>query len=266
MAQNLPTGPATDKGIELFTWTTPNGWKASILLEELKEAYNLSYTTTSIDIGTNVQKEPWFTSINPNGRIPAIIDHDNNDLPVFEGNAILSYLTRKYDPDHLFSFSPDSDDYTRAESWIGWQHGGVGPMQGQAGHFLRAAKEQIPWAIQRYVGETERLYGILDAHLAKPENKGYVVGGRYSIADIALVGWVNVAPFATLDLEGQFPHVAAWLRKIWERPAVQKGFAVPKPSAFGGSTLSDETKKQIEELKKVVDESKKKYGYVYTSP
>ena len=196
------------------------------------------------------------------------MDHDNNDLAVFEGSAILSYLTRKYDPEHKFSFPVDSDDYTRADSWIGWQHGGVGPMQGQANHFLRAAKEEIPWGIQRYVGETERLYGILDAHLARPENKGYVAGGRYSIADIALVGWANGAENATLDLEGQFPHVLEWLRRIWERPAVQRGFAVPKLPFYGGPTLgyTEETKRKIEELKKVVDESKQKYGYVYKSP
>jgi glutathione S-transferase len=112
-----------------MTPATPNGHKASILLEELKEAYGLEYTYQAIDISTGVQKEPWFTAINPNGRIPAIVDHDHaGGFPVFEGNAILSYLTRKYDPKNLFSFAVDDDDYTRAEAWIGWQHGGVGPM------------------------------------------------------------------------------------------------------------------------------------------
>ena len=107
---------------------TPNGYKASILLEELKEKYGLQYTWQAIDIADNVQKEPWFTAINPNGRIPAIVDHDNNDLAVFEGSAILSYLTRYYDAEHHFSFAIEDDDFTRAESWIAWQHGGVGPM------------------------------------------------------------------------------------------------------------------------------------------
>ena len=123
-----PTGLIATKGIELLTWATPNGFKASVLLEELKEAYGLDYTSQGINIGQNIQKEPWFIAVNPNGRIPAIVDHDNNDLAVFEGNAILSYLTRKYDTDKKFSFSVDDDDYTRAESWIGWQHGGLGPM------------------------------------------------------------------------------------------------------------------------------------------
>lgn len=107
---------------------TPNGFKASILLEELKEAYGLHYTWQSIDISKNYQKEPWFIAVNPNGRIPAIVDHDHNDFPVFEGNAILGYLTRKYDTERRFSFPVESDDYTTAEAWIGWQHGGVGPM------------------------------------------------------------------------------------------------------------------------------------------
>lgn len=123
-----PTGLIASKGIELLSWGTPNGVKAHILLEELRDAYGLDYTIQGIDIGLNVQKEPWFTAINPNGRIPVLVDHDNNDLAVFEGNAILSYLTRKYDPEHKLSFKIDDDDYTRAESWIGWQHGGIGPM------------------------------------------------------------------------------------------------------------------------------------------
>ena len=102
--------------------------QAQILLEELRDAYGMEYTIQGIDIGKKVQKEPWFTAINPNGRIPVLVDHDNDDLAVFEGNAILSYLTRKYDLEHKFSFRSDDDDYTRAESWIGWQHGGIGPM------------------------------------------------------------------------------------------------------------------------------------------
>lgn len=123
-----PTGLIASKGIELLSWGTPNGVKAHILLEELRDAYGLVYTIQSIDIGLNVQKEPWFTAINPNGRIPVLVDHDNNDLAVFEGNAILSYLTRKYDSENKLSFKIDDDDYTRAESWVGWQHGGIGPM------------------------------------------------------------------------------------------------------------------------------------------
>lgn len=107
---------------------TPNGYKASVLLEELREAYGKPYTLQAIHIGKNTQKEPWYTDLNPNGRIPTIVDHDRGGFAVFEGIAILNYLARHYDPDHLFSFPVDSDDYSVAEQWMGWQHGGLGPM------------------------------------------------------------------------------------------------------------------------------------------
>lgn len=249
----------------MFTGT-PNGYKASILLEELKEAYGLQYTSQGVNISENVQKEPWFTAINPNGRIPAIVDHDNKGLAVFEGSSILSYLSRKYDKDRRFSFSPDDDDYSRAESWIAWQHGGLGPMQGQANHFVRAAKEKIPYGMQRYVGETERLYGILDARLSE---RDYVVGpgrGKYSIADIALLGWVTFLPFTTISID-QFPAVKAWLARCWERPAVQRGFEIPKgPAANALQKQEGEAAQKNKDLKELVDEAKKQYGYKYASP
>jgi glutathione S-transferase len=107
---------------------TPNGYKISILLEELKEAYGKEYTWQSVNIMKNTQKEPWYTALNPNGRIPTIVDHDRNGFAVFEGLAILSYLTRHYDPEYKFSFPVDSDDYSVCEQWMSWQHGGLGPM------------------------------------------------------------------------------------------------------------------------------------------
>lgn len=262
-----PTGLLATKGIELLTWGTPNGVKASILLEELKEAYGLEYTWQGCNIGTNVQKEPWFTAINPNGRIPAIVDHDNKGLAVFEGNAILGYLTRRYDTKHLFSWPVDADDYTRAEAWIGFQHGGVGPMQGQAGHFVRFAKEKVPYGMQRYVGETERLYGILDNRL---KDRDYLVGegrGKYSIADIAFVGWVNGLELSTTTSHDMFPNVKAWLLRLWDRPAVQRGFAVPNPPMLDPRKgPSAEQAAAIAEAKKLVDAGKEQFGYKYTSP
>jgi glutathione S-transferase len=119
-----PTGLIATSGIELLTWGTPNGHKASIILEELKAAYGKDYVFQGINIGQNVQKEPWFTKHSPNGRIPAIVDHDRNDFSVFEGLAILSYLTKHYDPEYKFSFE-DPDDASRAEQWMAWQHGGL---------------------------------------------------------------------------------------------------------------------------------------------
>jgi glutathione S-transferase len=165
---------------------TPNGFKASIILEELKEAYGKEYTWQRVNIGKDTQKEPWYTALCPNGRIPCIVDHDRGGLPVFEGLAILGYLTRHYDPENKFSFDVKDDQYTIAEEWMAWQHGGVGPMQGQANHFLRYAKEKIAYPVQRYVGETERLYGVLNARL---EGRDWVAGegrGKYSIADSML--------------------------------------------------------------------------------
>ncbi|KFA66577.1 hypothetical protein S40285_07304 [Stachybotrys chlorohalonatus IBT 40285] len=241
---------------------TPNGYKASIILEELKEAYGLQYTWQSIDISKNIQKEPWFIAVNPNGRIPAIVDHDNNGLNVFEGNAILSYLTRRYDPEHRFSFALDDDDYTRAESWIGWQHGGVGPMQGQANHFVRYAKEKIPYGIQRYVGEAERLYGILDTQL---KDRDFVVGpgrGKFSIADISLLGWTHGLPGSTISID-QFPNVKAWYQRCVDRPGVQRGLAVPAKARTTPLAEPDEADR---DLKALVEEAKKQYGYKYTSP
>lgn len=261
-----PTGLLATKGIELLTWGTPNGHKASILLEELKAAYGLSYTFQAINIGQNIQKEPWFIALNPNGRIPLVVDHDNKGLAVFEGNAILSYLTRKYDPEHKFSFPIDSDDYTVAESWIGWGHGGIGPMQGQANHFLRAAPETIPWGINRYVGETERLFGILDARLS---DRDFIVGsqrGKYSIVDIALLGWANALGALTVDT-GRFPNVVAWVKRCYERPAVKSGFNIPNPPRFSLVVEpTEEQKKAYEAVHEKVVAAQEKYSYKYQSP
>ncbi|KAF7533559.1 hypothetical protein G7Z17_g13490 [Cylindrodendrum hubeiense] len=262
-----PTGLIAKKGIELLGFPTPNGVKASIFLEELKDAYGLDYTFQTVNIGQNIQKEPWFTAINPNGRIPVIVDHDNDDLAVFEGNAILSYLSRKYDTENKFSFAIDDNDYTRAESWIGWQHGGVGPMHGQAGHFI-GLKEKIPYGIQRYVGETERLYGILDKRL---QDRDYVVGperGRFSIADIALLGWANGIERVSISLD-QFPSVRAWLERVLARPAVRRGLNVPAADpkrATALDAIDEKTKNDRAQLKKLVDAAKEQYGYKYTSP
>ncbi|KAI1777090.1 glutathione S-transferase [Hypoxylon cercidicola] len=263
-----PTGLIAKSGIELLTFGTPNGFKVSVLLEELKAAYGKEYTYQLINIVKNTQKEPWFTALSPNGRIPAIVDHDNHGFAVFEGLAILSYLTRRYDPEYRFSFPADSDEYSEAEQWMAWQHGGLGPMQGQINHFLSFAKEKIPYAVQRFVGETERLYGVLDARLAGRE---FVVGDKFSIADMSLIGWANIATLASIDL-AMFPNVQRWLGRCLERPAVQKGIAVPAASRFTNAALAaareadPELKKKAEETARFVNEAKEKYGYKYASP
>ncbi|KUJ20534.1 glutathione S-transferase [Mollisia scopiformis] len=265
-----PTGLIGKIGIELLTFGTPNGHKASIILEELKAAYGKEYIYQSINIMENIQKEPWFTKFSPNGRIPAIVDHDRNDFSVFEGAAILAYLTRHYDPEHKFSFE-DPDDLSRCEQWVAWQHGGLGPMQGQANHFYRLAKERIPYPTQRYVGETERLYGVLDTQLS---DRDYLVGpgrGKYSIADMANFSWVNVGYFAGVDLS-QFPSLEKWWKRIEEREPVRNALKVPSESKIVNSAYlrrlkeEPEFKEGEEKLKKLGDEAKEQYNYKYTSP
>ncbi|KAJ9645791.1 hypothetical protein H2201_003629 [Coniosporium apollinis] len=269
-SSNRPSGLIANSGIELLTWGTPNGHKASIILEELKEAYGKDYVFQGINISENIQKEPWFTKLGPNGRIPVIVDHDQGGFPVQEGAAILAYLTRHYDPEHKFSFT-DPLDLSRAEQWIAWQHGGLGPMQGQANHFYRLAKERIPYPTQRYVGETERLYGILDSHL---KDRDYIVGegkGKYSIADIANFSWVNVAYFAGVKLS-DFPNLEKWWARVNERPAVKKGTSVPSESQIVNAAYlrrlkeEPEFKQKEEELAELLNKAKEQYNYKYSSP
>ncbi|OIW25304.1 glutathione S-transferase II [Coniochaeta ligniaria NRRL 30616] len=265
-----PTGLIASSGIELLTMGTPNGVKASVLLEELKAAYGTEYTFQAINIMKNTQKEPWYTALCPNGRIPTIVDHNRGGFAVFEGIAILLYLARHYDPQHKFGFPVDSDEYSEVEQWIGWQHGGLGPMQGQANHFVRFAKTKPPYAVQRYVGETERLYGILDARLS---SRKYVVGDRYSIADMSLVGWVNMSTLAGIDLAAQFPNVQAWLDRLLERPAVRKGLAVPNESTMSNAAIAkkiaegdEDTIKADQAARKLIADAKAEFGYKYASP
>lgn len=299
-----PTGPIATSGIEVFTLGTPNGYKVSVLLEELRQAYPSlpAVTYQTVNIMKNTQKEPWYTKICPNGRIPAIVDHERAGFPVFEGLAILNYLAKHYDPDHKLSFPYESDEYEVAQQWMAWQHGGLGPMsvfsspfitppphpthphnssnnkqtnnrQGQANHFLRFAKEKIPYGIQRYIGESERLYGILDARLSN--GREYVAGdgkGKYSVADISLLGWANIAELSGIDLSGQFPNVAAWLDRCLAREGTKKGFAVPQESSFSNAAIrkkiaeDPEAKKQAEDAKKLIEDAKAQYGYKYASP
>jgi glutathione S-transferase len=183
MAQKIKTD------ITLYTTNTPNGIKPSILLEEL----NLEYKVHAIKMTENEQKEEWFLKINPNGRIPALTDTlDGKQIRVFESGAMLQYLVDRYDKDHKFSFPQGSAEHWEMTSWLMWQMGGLGPMQGQANHFKRYAPEKIEYGINRYTNETRRLYRTLDTHLSKQES-GYIVGGKVTIADISIWGWVASA-------------------------------------------------------------------------
>lgn len=220
--------------IDLYTAATPNGWKASIALEELA----LPYTVHALNLGKLEQKEPWFLAINPNGRIPAIVDRANGDFAVFESGAILIYLAEK--TGRLLPADPKARSV--ALQWLMFQMGGVGPMQGQANVFFRYAPEKIQYAIDRYQNETKRLYGVLDGRLRDHE----YLAGEYSIADIATWPWVSIHAWAGVDIS-DLPHLSRWLEAVGKRPAVQKGRAVP--AALDPSATRDERSAASQEVK-----------------
>jgi len=200
--------------IDLYTWTTPNGRKASIMLEEI----GLSYTSHPIDISKDEQFKPEFLAISPNNRIPAIVDRDNG-MRLMESGAILIYLA-----DKTGKLLPKEGELRyRVLEWLMWQMGGPGPMFGQVHHFVKYNKDRAPYAEERYLKEAHRLYGVLDRRLADRE----FVAGDYSIADIAIWPWVSRFEWQTVDLN-KYPAVKRWYVAIAQRPAVQKGYRVPK--------------------------------------
>jgi glutathione S-transferase len=202
--------------IELFTAATPNGWKASITLEEL----GLPYKVRRIDFEKREQKEPWYLKINPNGRIPAIVDHGNDDFAVFESGALMIYLAEQAGA----LLPADVKGRSLVIQWLMFQMGGIGPMMGQANVFYRYAPERIPYAIERYQREVRRLFEVLDKRLAEQE----YLAGDYSIADIASWSWVRGYQWSGVSLEG-LPHLTRWLHAIAARPAVRRGVDVPEP-------------------------------------
>jgi GST-like protein len=204
--------------IDLYTWTTPNGRKVSIMLEET----GLPYRVYPIDIGKGEQFTPQFLAINPNNRIPAIVDQDGPDgkpFRLFESGAILLYLAWK-----TGRFLPRAvRDQFESIQWLMFQMGGVGPMFGQVHHFLRSAPEPVPYAIERYSKEARRLYRVLDGHLQQHE----YLAAEYSVADIATYPWVARHEWHKVDL-AEFPAVQRWFQRIGARPAVQAGMKVPR--------------------------------------
>ncbi|KJA30135.1 hypothetical protein HYPSUDRAFT_32229 [Hypholoma sublateritium FD-334 SS-4] len=219
------------KPITLYTAGTPNGHQVSIFLEELKAAYpGVDYDAVKINMSINQQKEPWFIKLNPNGRIPTIVDHTRSDFAVFETAAILLYLAQHYDKDHAFWFDAETDpnSYSEMLQWIFFAHGGVGPMQGQAGHFRNAAKEDIPYAKTRYLEETKRLYSVLEIRLKERDWLAGAGRGKYSLADIKTFPWVRVHKFAGIEELDEWPAVKAWVARNLERPLTQLGIKVPQ--------------------------------------
>ncbi|KAI0721818.1 glutathione S-transferase C-terminal-like protein [Cerioporus squamosus] len=216
----------------LYTGATPNGHKVTILLEELKLAYGLQYDFENINISTNRQKEPWFIKLNPNGRIPTLVDRSRNNFNVFESAAILLYLVQHYDKEKKFTFDADADpdNYSVMLQWIFFAHGGVGPMQGQANHFNKYAPEDIPYAKKRYTEETKRLYGVLEIRLNEDGGRDWLAGpgrGKYSLADLNVIAWIRFHKIAGIESLDQWPALKAWVERAEARPGFQAGIHVP---------------------------------------
>ena len=200
--------------IDLYTWTTPNGRKVSILLEELGVEYNVK----SIDITKDEQFAPAFLAISPNNRIPAIVDHDT-DIAMMESGAIMQYLAEKTGK----FLSTDAETRWATLEWLNWQMGGLGPMAGQTHHFVKYNPGKSQYAEERYQNETRRLYGVLDKRLSHNN----FIAGDYSIADMACWPWISRFEWQGIDIT-EFKNVTRWYREIAERPAVQKGYQIPK--------------------------------------
>jgi len=224
------TPPYND--LTYYTFGTPNGLKPAIVLEEL----GLKYKCEMVDITKNTQKEDWFIDINPNGRIPALKD---GDLRVFETGAIMLYLCDQYDKEHTISYPNGTNEYYEMLSWIMWQMGGLGPMQGQANHFRCMAGVRSDYGIKRYIDETKRLFSVLEIRLSKAD---WLAGEKYTLADIASYSWVRAAPmFLEISLD-EWPGLKKWHDRIDGREAVAKAKTIPPsamtPEQFAGMAKS----------------------------
>ncbi len=221
--------------IDLYTWATPNGWKASATLEEL----GLTYEVKPIDISSGIQKEATYTAINPNGRIPAIIDRNENDLAVFESAAIMIYLAEKTGK----LLPSDVKGRSKVIQWLMFQMGGLGPMQGQANVFFRYMNEKIPTAIDRYQNETRRLYGVLNKQLSDHE----YLAGEYSIADIANWSWVRIHNWAGVRID-DYEYLRRWLYQLEARPALKRGAEVPHITNYNSVTSDPDFEASIRSI------------------
>ncbi len=202
--------------IDFYTWFTPNGRKVAIMLEET----GLDYTVCPINIAKDDQFDPDFLKISPNNKIPAIVDHDNNDYPLFETGAILLYLAEKTGQ---FLNTKDRDTYWRTMEWLMWQMGGYGPILGQVHHFTKYNPDASEYARTRYENEARRLYGVLDKRL---EGRDHIVD-EYSIADMAVWPWAARHNWQEIDLN-EFPNVRRWYMSVLDRPAVQRAWNIPE--------------------------------------
>ncbi len=224
-----------EKPIELHYWPTPNGWKISIMLEELGVPYEIKY----VNIGKGEQFQPDFLKIAPNNRMPAIIDPEGpggEPISVFESGAILQYLARKFG-----KFYPANErERVAVDEWLFWQMGGLGPMAGQAHHFRQYAPQKLPYAVDRYTNEVNRLYGVMNTQLARHE----FLAGAYSIADMACIGWVVPYERQGQDLN-DFPDLRRWFDTMKARPAVHKGIEIGKEKRQQSNLADDKEAQKV---------------------
>ncbi|GAA5897077.1 glutathione S-transferase family protein [Sporobolomyces salmoneus] len=218
--------PASSEGLDFYSVKTPNGLKVNIALEELNALGTpIKFKEHSIDFGKNEQKEPWFLEICPNGRIPAVIDRSNNNLAIWETGSILRYIAEKYDTEHKLHFD-NLEDQTEMYNWVFFQHGGYGPMIRQAGHFLNAAPEKVPYAAKRYLEESARLLDVYEKRLSQGDRE-YLVGkgkGKFSYADIVIFPWIRAHPYSLglASLEKDYPNIVQWMDRISAREGTKK--------------------------------------------
>ena len=231
-----------NKDIHLYTASTMNGWKPVIFLEEAGVEYDLTY----IDFSKKEQKAPEYLKLNPNGRIPTIVDRSNNNFVVFESGAILWYLAEKYD-----KFLPtEANEKSRTLQWVMFQMAGIGPMMGQAMYFQRIAAKQghtDDFAIRRYVDESRRLLEVLNTHL---QDRQYLVNEEFTIADIATYPWARAYYWAKVSVEG-LPHLQAWFDRIDKREATQRALEIPKPywAFFGKGDIEAQERENASRFK-----------------
>ncbi|MFL2843981.1 MAG: glutathione S-transferase family protein [Alphaproteobacteria bacterium] len=225
--------------IDLYTASTPNGWKVSITLEEL----NIPYNVIPIDLIKGEQKEKSFLKINPNGRIPAIVDRDNSDLSIFESGAIMIYLAEKEGK----LLPKDPEKKAKVLQWLMFQMGGIGPMMGQANVFYRYFPEKIQSVIDRYQNESKRLFTVINDYLGDNE----YLEGDFSLADIANWSWIRIHKWSGVEID-DLPNLMRWMKIVGDRPACKKGVEVPHPLELPKDDNSEEVKKFEENANKIL--------------
>lgn len=224
--------------IDFYYWTTPNGHKVTLFLEET----GLDYNIIPVNIGEGDQFKADFLAIAPNNRIPAIVDHEplggGAPLSLFESGAILEYLA---DKTGQFLAASGAERYQTLQ-WLHWQMGGLGPMLGQNHHFNRYAPEKVPYAQERYINESRRLYGVLEKQLA---GRDFIVGDQYTIADMASFPWTMYYEYQSIDID-DYPNIKAWMARINDRPATQRAYAIiPDINPNAGQHMTEEQKAQL---------------------